>query len=1114
MPFTTEHQVQSRPGHSHHHRRTKPDLNINTYDANARSQPDSYAHSPDYENDDYAGQLSTPLSPPPPGQTALPRPPAIPYKSSHRSLLNSPASATVATFDGRQLSLPSQGGQLANVRPATSSAADDSSRYKINSKNNDDSDRVTAQRLRADQWRDARRRSPPRDTDRDLADESTDDQTFFDAFSDTFSDVDMPNNDNDLPPDRHGSDSPPPAAPHLRDSHDLSLSPRDVTRDSLLGNMLLSLDQFNMGQVNSMQTVGETRTMSGFAGPHPSYRYEEVGGAGSRAATLGGGASRTMTSTTSRTRTATRPGSGGRSRGHGYSYSSDYDGGDNLSRSSTNLSPSRRRSNSLSVDIPPSSAGMRGIATNHRPSRGAPSRALHSRGGRTSKSSSTNSIDAAGYAHVLGSQKWSHGIGIPKRSSSLELARSRRSYGTQPPEQQSHLQLHLQQQQQQQQGGPAQPWHIELPSSFFNHSNTNFGYDYDYDLDDAAPTPTVPAGPRRLANMPSMPSFARHEPMAEPLSPVRSVNINLERKRSNKSAHSTNTARHRSSSRRDAALGREDDPLPPLPVTVPVPDVADSAEDSAPAPHVGYGKAKEPVHTPNAATPTSAVSQSKDKQPGFFRRMFGGGSKNGVVAALDQSVRSPSTSVAPASSLNSPAAAAVDTMSSTNSSQLPHAPPSDHNKTAGHPSSRQADSSQALQKKPSGFFRRRKKSLSSNNAGPPPLPPTLPPPIIPPAELGPVPPKPRLEVMTPIHLQPSPVTSLRKAMDPYLKTSESTPPSSARGKPRDDFTLSIYHSAVGAFNSTGDRQPRSFSPDYKPDPRATIRSVRSVKSESKTRVRVERSPSPGMQRPGTPPRHVSKPLYDYERSGSFLHDNSESDGSPQYIRKQASQPVMNGRSRSPHAFGRSTLAPIQTDLSLSSPSSNATIRDKKLDRLTQDSMSTVKSDRPGSLTLPIEGFKTDQNLKTRASAASIPSLTVEDSAANVSTTDTPKSENPLDEPDFVLGEPTEDDRAKARKIFDGNEEFILKSKAASWMGEEGPIRQRTLRAYMDLYDFTNKNIAACLREVCNKLVLRAETQQVDRILVAFSKRWCDCNPNHGFKSEGKYSSWNVFLGWR
>ncbi|CRK45358.1 hypothetical protein BN1723_006585, partial [Verticillium longisporum] len=107
---------------------------------------------------------------------------------------------------------------------------------------------------------------------------------------------------------------------------------------------------------------------------------------------------------------------------------------------------------------------------------------------------------------------------------------------------------------------------------------------------------------------------------------------------------------------------------------------------------------------------------------------------------------------------------------------------------------------------------------------------------------------------------------------------------------------------------------------------------------------------------------------------------------------------------------------------------------------------------------------------------------------------------PLDEPEFVVGDPTDDDRQKAQKIYDGNEDFIQKEKAAAWMGEEGLVRQRTLQAYMELYDFANKSVVQALRQVCERLVFRAETQQVDRILVAFSKRWCDCNPNHGFKA--------------
>ncbi|UKZ67192.1 uncharacterized protein TrAtP1_008356 [Trichoderma atroviride] len=42
----------------------------------------------------------------------------------------------------------------------------------------------------------------------------------------------------------------------LRDSHDLSLSPRNITRDSLVNNMLLSLDQFSLGQTTTSPSGG------------------------------------------------------------------------------------------------------------------------------------------------------------------------------------------------------------------------------------------------------------------------------------------------------------------------------------------------------------------------------------------------------------------------------------------------------------------------------------------------------------------------------------------------------------------------------------------------------------------------------------------------------------------------------------------------------------------------------------------------------------------------------------------------------------------------------------------------------------------------------------------
>lgn len=134
-----------------------------------------------------------------------------------------------------------------------------------------------------------------------------------------------------------------------------------------------------------------------------------------------------------------------------------------------------------------------------------------------------------------------------------------------------------------------------------------------------------------------------------------------------------------------------------------------------------------------------------------------------------------------------------------------------------------------------------------------------------------------------------------------------------------------------------------------------------------------------------------------------------------------------------------------------------------------------------------------------------PSGQAEEQKPEVSGTLEGTGSKPLDEPEFVVGEPTEDDRRKAQSIYDGSEDFIQKEKAAAWMGEEGVVRQRTLRAFMELYDFQDRSIVDSLRQVCGRLAFRAESQQIDRILVAFSKRWCECNPDHGFKTAGKTS---------
>jgi hypothetical protein len=94
-----------------------------------------------------------------------------------------------------------------------------------------------------------------------------------------------------------------------------------------------------------------------------------------------------------------------------------------------------------------------------------------------------------------------------------------------------------------------------------------------------------------------------------------------------------------------------------------------------------------------------------------------------------------------------------------------------------------------------------------------------------------------------------------------------------------------------------------------------------------------------------------------------------------------------------------------------------------------------------------------------------------------------------------------EEKQQARRLYDGQDEFVGNEPAAAWLG--GPDRVKVRAVYMELFDWSNMNILAALRGLCLRLMLKGETQQVDRVLDAFSIRWCQCNPRHGFKAAGE-----------
>lgn len=67
------------------------------------------------------------------------------------------------------------------------------------------------------------------------------------------------------------------------------------------------------------------------------------------------------------------------------------------------------------------------------------------------------------------------------------------------------------------------------------------------------------------------------------------------------------------------------------------------------------------------------------------------------------------------------------------------------------------------------------------------------------------------------------------------------------------------------------------------------------------------------------------------------------------------------------------------------------------------------------------------------------------------------------------------------------------------------INKIALRYYMDYFDFTGLRLDVAFRRLCAKLYLKAETQQVDRILEEFSRRYWEQNNTTVYGSASKFS---------
>ncbi|KAI9847281.1 MAG: hypothetical protein M1837_002867 [Sclerophora amabilis] len=842
-----------------------------------------------------------------------------------------------------------------------------------------------------------------------------------------------------------------------RHSHDLSMSLRDITRDSLVDNMLMSLDEFSPHTGRPRPGMEKSHNNAQI---YSSFSDDEVAALGSRY----------------NLPKVARP----RGHTHSTSQSSDYDlyAVENPNRQSNHL-PQGRRSISSSnffsgLDrIDSHRGGDKELRRGHEPQRVPPQAerqpVAHSRGwkGKGSKSSASSSFDLGN--GPSGFHRWA-ALGR-KRSSSFD-----HSYvddANRTPQ------------------GPLVPDELMM-----NDQQQNALYD-NYD---AAPTPTVPVGRRRhdsTVKQNVFPPQPTHAPPQAPPAPFMTEHQSsplLYNKKERSTTLGTSVVKSWEDGHASGDFRAQEHPTLPAFVGSPTPDSAASDRDLS-------------YYSPPAAA---------RERPGFFRRVFGSSKNTSPSAPRNGPPQLPPVGVHSTRKPDSQALAEQTRSSSQVSDKLPsEAPPPPA----------------VLTKKPSSFFRRRKKSVSES---------TPPPPAV------------------PLHLQPSkqdpvsgaipsPVSSLRKVMNPYIQN-----PAAASDTFYDTSELIEDGPEDGHLNlaSTSSRPAKATIRSVKPESResdsralsphasigypaateqARVRDNKGRRTSNKPLLEGGQNESraghedtlttPVDRGQQTTPRKSSVVQNPTESSARVVEDQSASEA-----HKEPATRVAESRK------GSLAEAPKQRQDSATSSTSNKSKAKQK-----KESLEWVKTTSPigekyaglssgevtpkgtrvwleptaseesltegNKLFSPIQGPPDSGRFSGSSSdyksASSLPIVQVDDEVseersasnglANVSS-----SANEL--------EPTIEDRDRARRIFAGSEEVITKVKAAPWLGDCLAENVRTRKAYMELFDWTNISILAAMRDLCSKLVLKGETQQVDRILDSASGRWCECNPNHGFKA--------------
>lgn len=606
-------------------------------------------------------------------------------------------------------------------------------------------------------------------------------------------------------------------------------------------------------------------------------------------------------------------------------------------------------------------------------------------------------------------------------------------------------------------------------------------YDANEDAD-AAPEPIIAAGPRKMQNPTATgPVFVGAQSKTKP-APLRKTTTQQDLR---SAAHT---------------------PSPPIPQ-----DIRDQAAD-----FVRTSSIRGNLPPPSAQSMTSAPSpgiapRRRDpspprERPGFFKRVFGSSSRT-----VSSPVERPSSNQARQDASERPSATQSRSISQTSAGTQPK---TESKTTAMTPTPQPP----TLNKKPSSFFRRRKKSTSEIISPPP------------------VPVNTNLNVKT---AEPSPsISSLRKVMDPFLAADVKAPPvpkqepsrpPTASSRTEDSEDPDIFHSGYTPppDASLGARHPvsREHSRRPTPEPEESPSAKMKIKKRRPETLVTSNAQALGdqtyLQEPGRQTTTISShddfndqpkvsPLSDVTPNISRSKTPGSRPSTGERIISHENSPIESPPGDDMRDFSAGTgltfdmnddgwvvtkHAPVERPQSKRS----AHLRLQPTASEEQLNAATAESPDDKIITPPVVQRQLDHNdLPMRSQSAmglSLPTLQIERSVSRNSSEPTI-----IPVPPEMIDEGAEY-RERARRIFEGDEEDVVKGDAAAWLGERNTLSTRTLQAYMQLFDFSGLNILGALRVLCTKLVLRGETQQFDRIITAISARWCQCNPNHGFKAQ-------------